>query len=197
VSFEGIDRSGKTTQVRLLVEALGGEAIGLREPGGTRVGERVRELVKDPAAQLGSRTEALLFAAARAELVERVIRPALVADRVVVCDRYVDSSLAYQGAARGLGLEAVGSVNRWATDDLRPDLTFLLAVDPDAAAGRPGESDRFEAEGLELQRRVLAAYEQLAKEEPSRWRRIAADRPADEVHAEVLDAVMALRGVPA
>src|SRR3954470_200752 len=99
VTFEGIDRSGKTSQARMLVEALGSEAVGVREPGGTAVGERVRELLKDPEATITARGEALLFAAARAELVAQVIRPALEAGRVVVCDRYVDSSLAYQGWA--------------------------------------------------------------------------------------------------
>ncbi|HEU0023019.1 MAG TPA: dTMP kinase, partial [Thermoleophilaceae bacterium] len=98
VTFEGIDRSGKTTQARLLCEALGEDAVGVREPGGTELGERVRELVKDPALRPGPRAEALLFAAARAELVDRVIRPALEAGSVVVCDRFLDSSLAYQGS---------------------------------------------------------------------------------------------------
>src|SRR4051794_10453590 len=107
VTLEGIDRSGKTSQARMLVEALGPEALGVREPGGTTLGERVREVLKDPAAKIGARAEALLFAAARAELVAEVIRPALDDGRIVVCDRYVDSSLAYQGLARGLGVEDV------------------------------------------------------------------------------------------
>ena len=134
VTFEGIDRSGKTTQARLLAEALGDEALGVREPGGTPAGERVRDLLKDAAVPLGAEAEALLFAAARAELVARVIRPALEDGRVVVSDRFLDSSLAYQGGARGLGVDEVERVNRFATGGLVPDLTFLLEIDP--LAGR-------------------------------------------------------------
>jgi dTMP kinase len=198
VTFEGIDRSGKTTQARMLCDALGERALAVREPGGTPVGERVRELLKDPSAEIGPHAEALLFAAARAELVERVIRPALAEGRVVVSDRFLDSSLAYQGEARGLGVDEVARINRWATHGLTPDLTFLLALPPAAAAERGAEDDRFEAEGAGLQQRVMEAYERLAAQEPARWRRVAADRDPAEVHAEVLAAVeSALSGVPA
>src|SRR5436190_20256498 len=162
VTFEGIDRSGKTSQARMLVDALGPEAVGVREPGGTAVGERVRELLKDPAATIGPGTEALLFSAALAELVAQVIRPALDAGRVVVSDRYVDSSLAYQGAARGLGIEEVTRLNRWATGALVPDLTILLWLEPEVARVRAGEEDRFEEEGAELQLAVAGAYDRLA-----------------------------------
>src|SRR3989440_2458221 len=193
VTFEGIDRSGKTSQARMLVDALGGDAVAVREPGGTAVGERVRELLKDPAASIGPRTEALLFAAARAELVAQVIRPALEAGRVVVCDRYVDSSLAYQGGARGLGIDEVARLNGWATEGLTPDLTILLRLDPDLARVRAGEDDRFEEEGAALQRSVADAYEQLAAADPERWRRVDASRPIDEVHADVLKLVETVR----
>jgi len=193
VTFEGIDRSGKTTQARMLCEALGKDAHAVREPGGTAVGERVRELVKDPSVEVGPEAEALLFAAARAELVARVIAPALADGRVVVSDRYLDSSLAYQGAARGLGVEKVARINSFATAGLVPDLTFLLALDPRAAADRAGELDRFEAEGTALQASVLEAYEALAADDSGRWRRIDADRPVEEVHAEVLEAVRGAR----
>ena len=186
VTFEGIDRSGKTTQARMLCEALGDEALAVREPGGTAVGERVRELVKDPAVAVEPEAEALLFAAARAELVARVIAPALAEGRTVVSDRYLDSSLAYQGAARGLGVENVARINEFATRGLAPDLTFLLALDARSAADRAGETDRFEAEGTALQASVQEAYEDLAAESSGRWRRLDADRPAEEVHAEVL-----------
>jgi len=198
VTLEGIDRSGKTTQAKLLMEALGEDAVGVREPGGTAAGERVRELLKDPAIELSGEAEALLFAAARAELVRQVIRPALDAGRVVVSDRFLDSSLAYQGAARGLGVDEVAAVNGLATGGLKPDLTLLLDLDPEAAHARAGEEDRFEAEGAELQRAVAQAYSEMADADPGRWRRIPAARAPEEVHADVLAAVRAARaGVPA
>ncbi|MFL5780979.1 MAG: dTMP kinase [Thermoleophilaceae bacterium] len=193
VTFEGIDRAGKTSQARRLVEALGEEAVAVREPGGTAVGERVREILKDPATAIGPEAEALLFAAARAELCREVIRPALEAGRTVVCDRFLDSSLAYQGAGRGLGIDEVREINRLATAGLVPDLTILLAIDPAAALRRSGETDRFEGEGDELQRKVAAAYERLAEAEPGRFRRVDADRPADSVAADVLAIVSAAR----
>jgi dTMP kinase len=194
VSFEGIDRSGKTTQARLLVDALGDDALAVREPGGTAVGERLRELIKDPELTIGPHAEALLFAAARAELVADVVRPALDHGRVVVSDRYVDSSLAYQGAARGLGVEEVARVNEWATSGLVPDLTILLELPPtDAAARATAEDDRFEAEGAGLQERVRLAYEELALADPARFRRVDATRSPEQVHADVLKIVHAVR----
>jgi dTMP kinase len=194
VTFEGIDRSGKTTQAGLLVDALGDAALGVREPGGTPAGERLREILKHHEAGLAPETEALLFAAARAELVTNVVLPALDAGKVVVSDRFLDSSLAYQGGARGLGIDDVERVNTFATRGLKPDLTFLLDLSPDDAAARTGESDRFEDEGAELQAAVSAAYEHLIESDPDRWRRIDATRSPDEVHADVLAAVEAARG---
>jgi dTMP kinase len=194
VTFEGIDRSGKTTQAGLLVDALGEDALGVREPGGTPAGERLRDLLKDAEIELAPETEALLFAAARSELVANVILPALDTGKVVVSDRFLDSSLAYQGGARGLGIDDVERVNQFATRGLKPDLTFLLDLSPDDAAERTGESDRFEDEGTELQAAVGAAYEHLIEADPDRWRRIDATRSPDEVHADVLAAVEAARG---
>lgn len=196
VTIEGIDRSGKTTQARLLCEALGADALAVREPGGTEVGERVRELLKDPSIEIGGEAEALLFAAARAELVARVIRPALAAGRVVVSDRFLDSSLAYQGGARGLGIDQVAEINRWAIDGLEPDLTILLELTPEKAAERGSEADRFEEEGAGLQRSVGATYDELAAADPGRWRRVDAARDPAEVHADVLAAVRAAQATP-
>jgi dTMP kinase len=193
VTFEGIDRSGKTTQARMLVSALGSSALGVREPGGTPAGERVRSLLKDADVPLGPEAEALLFAAARAEIVDKVIRPALSEGRVVVSDRFLDSSLAYQGGARGLGVEEVERINRFATGGLVPDLTFLLDLSPAAAAARAGESDRFEDEGSALQEAVVDTYGRLMADDPARWRRIDASRAPEEIHAEVLAEVEAVR----
>jgi dTMP kinase len=165
----------------------------VREPGGTPAGERVRDLLKDAAVPLGAEAEALLFAAARAELVERVIRPALEDGRVVVSDRFLDSSLAYQGGARGLGIDEVEGINRFATGGLVPDLTFLLELDAETAARRAGERDRFEDEGAALQQAVLLAYERLVAADPARWRRLDATRSPEQVHADVLAEVEAAR----
>jgi dTMP kinase len=189
VTIEGIDRSGKTTQARLLCEALGDAAVAVREPGGTALGERVRGLLKEPGAEIGPVAEALLFAAARAELVARVIRPALDRGAVVVSDRFLDSSLAYQGGARGLGVDEVARVNAWAIGGLVPDLTVLLDVPVDEAASRGGDIDRFEGEGASLQESVRAEYDLLAEADPARWRRVDGDRAVGEVHSEVLAVV--------
>lgn len=196
VSLEGIDGSGKSTQARLLAEALGPETVLVREPGGTEAAERVRELLADPALELDPLAELLLFCAARADLVSRVIAPALEAGRDVVCDRYSDSSVAYQGAARGLGAGQVITLTDIATDGLWPDLTLLLRVDPELGLGRAGGGDRFESAGLELQRAVAEAYEEIAQ--------IAADRVVavdgaggiEEVHERVMEAVRSRAAEP-
>ena len=167
VTLEGIDRSGKTTHAALLAERLG--ATLLREPGGTQAGERVRELLKDPAVELDARAELFLFSAARAELIAQVIGPAREAGTDVVCDRFLDSTVAYQGAGRGLGTDFVERVNELVVGGCVPDLTILLRVDPEVAAARPGaEDDRFESEGIGFQRAVAAAYDDLADRHPDR-----------------------------
>jgi dTMP kinase len=201
VTIEGLDGAGKTTLAAGLVPALaarGVEAVLLREPGGVALSERIRALVKDPALRVGGAAEALLYAAARAQLVEERVRPLLDEGSWVLLDRFVDSSLAYQGEGRALGVEEVARVNEWAVGGLTPDLTFLLALQPAEAEARGVEDDRFEAEGPGFQVRVNDAYERMADAEPRRWRRVAADRPADVVHAEVLAIVEhALARVPA
>lgn len=189
VTLEGIDRSGKSTQAALLADALGDDAVAVREPGGTAAGERVRDILKDPEVQLSAEGEALLFAAARAELVRQVIRPALDSGRTVVCDRFLDSSLAYQGVARGLGVEAVAALNATAVGGLVPDVTVLLELDTAAAGTRDAEDDRFEREGDALQRAVAQAYGALADAEPGRFVRVDAGRDPQAVHADVLAAV--------
>jgi dTMP kinase len=189
ITFEGIDRSGKTTQARLLKEALGEDALLVREPGGTPLAERIRRLVKDPSVELSAIVETLLFGAARAELVATVIRPALAEGKIVICDRYVDSTVAYQGGARRLGIDRVEALNRWITDGLEPDLTFLLEIEPGGASARPGETDRLEAEGKALQEAVAVAYEVLAERHSERYVRIDAAREPEAVHRSVLACV--------
>jgi dTMP kinase len=193
VTFEGIDRSGKTTQARLLAKALGDDALLVREPGGTPAAERIRELVKDPSAELSPIAETLLFGAARAELLEQVVRPALAEGKVVIGDRYIDSTVAYQGGARGLGIERIERLNDWIADGLWPDVTFLLEVPTPIARGRGGEDDRFERQGEDLQRAVAAAYEELAGRHAGRYVRIDAARSKAEVHVDVLAEVEARR----
>ena len=150
-------------------------------------------MLKDPGMTASARTEALLFAAARAELVDKVIAPALERGETVICDRFLDSSLAYQGAGRGLGLDAVREINAFGVGDVVPHVTVLLDIDPAAAADRAGELDRFEAEGLELQHKVADAYRRLAATDPTRWRVVDAARDAATVHAEVVELVTAAR----
>jgi dTMP kinase len=187
VSFEGADGSGKSTQAELLHAALveeGCDAVLTREPGGTALGEAVRTLVLDGPV-MGAWAEAALFAASRAEHVEEVIRPALDRGAEVICDRYVDSSLAYQGIARGLGIDPVLQLNLAVTGGLLPDVTFLLLLDPAVAAGRQGDPDRLEREGTELQGKVDTAYRELAERFPDRFVTIDATGEPQAIAREV------------
>jgi dTMP kinase len=189
ITFEGLDGSGKSTQATLLAEALaadGRDVVATREPGGTEVGERIRELLLADA-RIAPWAEAALFAAARAQLVEEVIAPALGRGADVVCDRYLDSSLAYQGIARGLGLERVLELNLHAIRGLLPDRTFLLLVDPQESTRRVGEGgDRIEREDDDFRARVDAAYRELAEFFPQRITTIDGTRPPREIAEEIL-----------
>jgi dTMP kinase len=189
ISLEGIDGSGKSTQAKLLAEALGPETLLIREPGGTEAAERIRELLADPTVELDPFAELLLFLAARADLTARVIRPSLDAGRDVVADRFADSSVAYQGAARGLGVGETISLTDNASDGLWPDLTILLRIDPEAGLGRAKGDDRFESEGLELQRAVAEAYEEIAKVASDRVVVIDGQGTVEQVHERVMEAV--------
>ncbi len=193
VSLEGIDGSGKSTQAKLLAEALGPETLTIREPGGTDAAERIRELLADPALEIDPFAELLLFSAARADLVSRVIRPAVEAGRDVVADRFADSSVAYQGGARGLGTSHVLSLVDMVIDGLWPDLTILLRIDPEVGLGRAEGDDRFEAEGLALQRAVAEAYDEIAQIARDRIVVVDADGSVDDVHERVMTVVQGHR----
>jgi len=192
ITFEGPEGGGKTTQQELLRRYLlerGWCPLCLREPGATMVSERIRSLLLDPSlGSVAARTEALLFCAARAELVESRIRPALKAGTVVLCDRFTDSTLAYQGYGRGLSVERLTEVNAFATGGLQPHLTFCLDLPIEAGLQRKraaSETNRMEAEGLAFHRRVREGFHALVAAEPSRWRLIDATLPPEAVAEQV------------
>jgi dTMP kinase len=192
VTFEGLDGSGKSTQADLLrarLEGDGLEVVATREPGGTELGEQLRDLVLH-GGHVSPWAEALLYAAARAQHVAEVIRPALTRGAAVICDRYVDSSVAYQGVGRELGLERVLDLNLAAVGGLLPDRTFLLELDA-AEIGRrlQGEHDRLERESGDFHSRVAGGYRALAERFPERIIVLAATRPADELAEEVYGAL--------
>jgi dTMP kinase len=195
VTFEGLDGSGKSTQAELLADWLrreGRTVLATREPGGTPVGEAVRELVLH-GDELSPWTEAALFAAARAEHVELAIRPALDRGEDVVCDRYLDSSVAYQGIARGLGEARVLDLNLAVTGGLLPDRTFLVLIDPEEARRRGGEyRDRIERETTEFMKRADEAFRSLAASYPERIVALDGHRPAEEIGEEIRGHVRSL-----
>jgi dTMP kinase len=196
ITIEGLDGAGKTTLASGLVAALrerGIDARALREPGGVALAERVRAVVKDPDLRVGARAEALLYAAARAQLVEEALRPLLDAGAWVVLDRFLDSSLAYQGAGRGLGIDAVRTINLFGTGGLQPDRTLLLRIDPAQGrarqAGRGEAPDRLEREADAFFGTIATAYDDLAAAEPERIRVLDATLPPAAVLSGALDAM--------
>jgi dTMP kinase len=197
ITFEGGEGCGKTTQSRLLarrLKLLAMPSVMLREPGGSRLGESIRRLLKNRAAvAISPAAELLLFNASRSQLVSEVILPALGDGRIVVCDRFADSTLAYQGYGRGLDVNSVKELNRFATGGLRPDLVFLLDLDPREGLGRKARetADRFESENLAFHRRVREGFLQLARSESDRWTVLDAAAPRDAIASLVWSRVIA------
>jgi dTMP kinase len=194
ITVEGLDGAGKTTLVASLAKALedrGDPVVVLREPGGVEVSERIRELLKDPALHVDPRAEALLYAAARAQLVAEELQPLLDGGTTVVLDRFVDSSLAYQGAGRGLGVEEIRTLNAFGTGGLQPDRTLLLRIDPERGLGRISdrEADRLELEDTAFFTRVAEAYDALAAADPDRIAVIDASQSAEAVLSDALAAL--------
>ncbi len=186
ITVEGLDGAGKTTLIAGLTEQL--DATVLREPGGVELSERIRELVKDPALTVDPRAEALLYAAARAQLVAEKLRPLLDGGTTVILDRFIDSSLAYQGGGRGLGVEEIRTLNEFGTGGLEPDKTLLLRVDPAVGLGRIAdrEADRLELAGGEFFARVAKTYDELAAAAPERFVVLDATQPPETVLAAAL-----------
>ncbi len=193
ITFEGPEGSGKSTQLALLADWLREqdyEVLRTREPGGTRIGETIRSLLHDIRfTEMRPRAEILLYSASRAQLVDEIIRPALAEGKVVLCDRYADSTYAYQGYGRGLPLEWLRRITDFATGGLRPDLTICLDLAPELGLARKvagkTEMNRLDREQLDFHRRVRAGYLELAGMEPERWRIIAAEEPVEAVQAAI------------
>lgn len=197
IVFEGGDRVGKSTQVRALAAALSANSIDhlvTHQPGDTAAGATIRQLLLDPASQLNARCEALLYAADKAQHVAQVVRPALAAGRAVICDRYVDSMLAYQGAGRDLDTSELQPLVDWATGGLVPDLTVLLDIDPARAVGRVVDKDRLEAAGADFHGRVRAGFLELAAADPDRYLVLPALTSVRGIAAEIRAAVSELLG---
>jgi dTMP kinase len=199
ITIEGLDGAGKSTLAESLQREMASRGIRaelLREPGGVELAERIRALVKDPSLTVSPRAEALLYAAARAQLVAERLQPLLEEGALVLLDRFVDSSLAYQGAGRALGVEQVRAINLFATGPVEPDRTLLLRISPEAGRERQLERalepDRLERESEEFFTAIASAYDELAREEPGRVRVIDADQPPERVLVDALAAVQDL-----
>jgi dTMP kinase len=196
ITIEGLDGAGKSTLAASLADELSARGLTpqlLREPGGVQLSERIRDLVKDPSLTVGARAEALLYAAARAQLMQERVEPLLAEGALVLLDRFVDSSLAYQGAARGLGVEQVAAINGFATGGVTPDRTLLLRIDPATGRDRQRERaqapDRLEREHNDFFMAIAAAYERLALAEPQRIRTIDAEQSPQAVLRAALAAI--------
>jgi len=190
ITVEGIDGSGKTTQFNLIRQYLAERNIpykAVREPGGTEIGEKIRELILDPAnTGMTGITEMLLYAASRAQLVREVIEPSLKKGITVLCDRFTDSSLAYQGYGRGLSIETIEKLNEIAAFGIKPDITFLFDIHPQLVQGRMKEnSDRIEKERFDFHKNVYNGYHQIAEKDPGRIKIIDCTKSIEEVFAEV------------
>lgn len=197
ITVEGVDGCGKTTQaarIAAALEASGHDVLRLREPGGVAISEKIRGILLDPAhGEMGDACELLLYEAARAQLVHEVIAPALAAGKTVVCDRFYDSTTAYQAYANGFDLESVKRANALAVGECRPDVTLVFDVDVDVAAARRhgrDAADRLELKGLEYQRRVARGFRAIAAEEPRRVRVVDASRGIDEVFTSAWQVVV-------
>lgn len=195
IAFEGGEGAGKSTQEAMLAQWLtdrGHDVVRTREPGGTPAGEVIRTvLLGNEYEGLDERAEALLFAAARGEHVARVIRPALEVGNVVVCDRFIDSSIAYQGVGRSLGIDVVRELNTWATRGLLPDLTVVLDVDPVIGLSRVGSPDRLESEPIEYHQAVRQAFLDIANVEPDRYLVVDSAQEPEAISALIREQVMA------
>ena len=194
ITFEGGDGSGKSTQYRLFAEYLrnrGFDVVTTREPGGTRISEKIRDLLLDPeCTEMDDMTEALLFAASRAQHVEELIKPSVEAGKIVLCDRFVDSSIVYQGFGRGLG-DCVSAINEHAVRGMYPDVTFLLDISPEEGrkrTGKTGKNDRLEKQSMEYHAMVAEGYRKLAAAEPDRFIVIDASGSIQKVASDITDA---------
>lgn len=199
ITFEGGDGSGKSTQAEMLGEWFakkGREVVFTREPGGTDLGIELREIVLHSRGHINAKSEALLYAADRAHHIATLVRPALERGAVVIQDRYIDSSVAYQGAGRVLDGKEVRDLSMWATDGLVPDLTVLLDLDPTIGKERLDSAnkrfDRLEAEAIEFHARVRESYLEMAKAEPGRFLVVAAAKPREEIRDEIIERIEAL-----
>ncbi|HCT65561.1 MAG TPA: dTMP kinase [Lachnospiraceae bacterium] len=194
ITVEGTDGAGKSTQIKLLVEYLqnkGFDVVVTREPGGTSISEKIREIILDvDNSEMSDITEALLYAASRAQHISQKIKPAVAAGKIVICDRFVDSSVAYQGYARGLKMSLIEDVNRYAVDDMTPDVTLFFDIKPEIGIARKKNVqslDRIEKETLDFHYKVYNGYKELLRKYPQRIKRIDAQKDVEEVHAQVVE----------